>query len=298
MSHRLRPKGYARQPGPRAKGPDCDRPLRAVCRSCDYETLMRCNGHRESRCRPCSARYRRRVREVIVSGLVGRDGGTMGMLTLTAPGVRRHRQRGSRQWCPCTPEGGVNLAEWNSSHSDRWNRLLTALRRVFPGMKFVRGIEVQARGALHDHVLMWIPHLRVIDVARVRRLALRAGFGCQLDWAPCDPGSRKFAYYLSKYITKAADSRAAVPWAADVADPQTGEISRESVPGKYRTMSKSQKWGRLTMAQVKARASAYAAAKAEEAHALELGRVLGVLRAAFGSAEMVDVGQVEGVDDG
>jgi len=56
-SHRPSVLGYLR--GPRPDGFDCDRPLSVVCGlGCGATTVWRCKGHRESRCRACSARYR------------------------------------------------------------------------------------------------------------------------------------------------------------------------------------------------------------------------------------------------
>lgn len=278
--HRLRPLGYLR--GPRPDGLDCDRPLLVVCRGCDYRTAWACSGHRESRCRPCAARYRRRVRSVAESGM-RRPEGFLYLLTLTAPGERAHRLP-SGDWCACTPPGGVDLAEWNASHSRRWNHFRTLLRREYPDVQFFRGVEVQKRGALHDHSMT---HSTVpIDLRVVRRLALRAGFGHSVDLAGCAPGSRKAAYYVSKYVTKATDSRDDVPWADDVVDVRTGEVTRGVVPGRYRTWSMSREWGD-TMAEVRARAAAYASARAAAAEGQALGEALAVLAAALGP--VVDV---------
>ena len=134
--HRMYVKGYA--VARRVAGLDCERPLEALCRGCDARAVWACGGHRASRCKPCAARYRRRVREVAVSG-TARAEGLVGMLTLTAPGDRAHRLP-DRSWCPCTPRGGVDLADWNASHSKRWNHLRTLLRREFPDVQFFRAI--------------------------------------------------------------------------------------------------------------------------------------------------------------
>lgn len=161
--------------------------------------------------------------------------------------------------CPCTPAGGVDLARWNASHSARWNRLRTALRRHHAGLEFFRGVEVQARGALHDHAMLWSP--TPIRRRRLRELAMAAGFGHSVDLVECAPGSRRAAYYVSKYVTKSTDARADVPWwgIADV-DQDTGEITEGVIDGRYRTWSMSRQWG-LTMAAVKADALAYAMSK-------------------------------------
>jgi hypothetical protein len=173
------------------------------------------------------------------------------MLTCTAPGSDAHRDKTlpGKPWCPCTPFGGVDLAEWNASHSRRWNHLLTLLRREYPGIQFMRGVEVQARGALHDHAIVWTS--TGLNVARVRELAIRAGFGHSVDLAPSPPGSKRAGYYVSKYVTKACDSRESVPWAAETVDVHTGEISRGRIHARYRTWSCSRSWG-LTMREVRA----------------------------------------------
>lgn len=239
--------GYLR--GPRPAWLDCDRPLRAVCRDCDHETRWACQGHRESRCKPCSARYRRRVGEVAVSGPKRRPGGYWYLGTLTAPGERQHVTRDG-QVCPCTPPGGVDLASWNASHSRRWNHFRTALRRVYAGVEFMRGVEVQQRLALHDHFMVWseVP----IRKGVLRDLAMRAGFGHSVDLAPIT-SAKQVAYYVSKYVVKATDSRDEVPWRGQVVDKETGEVTEELVPARYRTWSCSRQYGDR-MVDVKARA--------------------------------------------
>jgi hypothetical protein len=173
----------------------------------------------------------------------------------------------------------VDLAGWNAGHSRRWNHLRTALRREHPGLQFFRGIEVQARGALHDHAMVWSP--TPLDLDAMWRLAVRCGFGCVMDLAPCTPGSRKAAYYVSKYVTKATDSRALVPWRAEVVDLDTGEVTQALVPGRYRTWSMSREWG-LTMAAVRAEGAVYARRQAAIRDDLELSEALAVLSAALG----------------
>ena len=256
--HRLRVLGYLHGPG--GAGLDCDKPLRVVCRSCDFRTVWACSGHRESRCRPCAARYRRRVRAVAESGLRRRPGGFTYLLTLTAPGRRAHRLPDGSP-CRCTPQGGVDLAEWNASHSARWNHFRTRLRSAHPDVQYFRGVEVQLRGGLHDHAMVHSDH--PLSLRWLRELAMDCGFGHSVDLAPCAPGSKRAAYYVAKYVTKATDSRDLVPWAADVVDEGTGEISRGVVAGRYRTWSMSREWG-STMAQVRAIAAAYARVKAGE----------------------------------
>ncbi len=281
----MRVVGYLRGPAP--AGVECHAPLRWMCDYCRATTVRACRGRRESVCRPCAARYRRRVRAVAHSGMVapGRQGvGFFYLLTVTAPGDKLHRLPNGEA-CPCTPVGGVDLAEWNASHSRRWNHLRTSLRRDHPGLQFMRGVEVQSRGALHDHAMVWSPTPLVLPAVRARAIA--AGFGHSVDLAPCVPGSRKAAYYVSKYVTKATDARESVPWAADVVDLATGEITRKSVPGRYRTWSMSRDWG-VRMADVVAEARAYAESMAERDRAVQLDAALVVIGDLLAGATVLD----------
>lgn len=185
------------------------------------------------------------------------------MFTFTAPSDKGEHRLPSGDVCPCTPPGGVDLARWNASHSRRWNHLRTLLRREFPGVEFIRGVEVQDRGALHDHVVAYFPGGRLPSVSFLRSLAIRAGFGHSVDVAPCEPGSKKAAYYVSKYVTKACDQRSDVPWWGEVVDRRTGELSWGVTEGRYRTWSSSRAWG-ITMAEARAEAADYARVKAAE----------------------------------
>jgi hypothetical protein len=262
--HRLRVVGYLL--GPRPLWLDCLRPLRVVCRDCDHETRWACDGHRESVCKPCASRYRRRVRSVAESG-TRRGAGYGYLLTLTAPGREAHRMP-SGDLCPCTPPGGVDLARWNASHSSRWNRLRTALRRDVPELQFFRGVEVQDRGALHDHALMWSP-VRLTK-RRLKELALAAGFGHSIDLAPIT-SPKQASYYVSKYVTKSTDQRDLVPWWAEMVDTDTGEVYEDVIAGRYRTWSMSREWG-LTMRAARAAGRAWYLEKqaADEAQAFDL----------------------------
>lgn len=286
--HSWRVVGYHH--GPRA-GVDCDRPMRVGCRWCDASTTWACSTSRGSRCRPCSARYRRRIRSIAWSGM-SREGGYTYLLTVTAPGDDAHCKRGGcrgrgdglgckHERCACTPVGGVDLAEWNASHSKRWNHLRTRLKRLHPDLEYFRGVEVQdgkrggsSRGALHDHALVWSS--TPLDVRTLRTSAIAAGFGHSVDLAEVQLGTKKAAYYVSKYVTKSADSREDVPWAADAVDVATGEVTRVSVPGRYRTWTQSRGWGR-SMAQVRAAAGEYAALKQSERDDEMLMRALGLV---------------------
>lgn len=248
--HEPRVTGYHSGPRP---GVECEKPLHVQCRRCRAETTWQCQNHRESRCKPCANRYRRRLTRIADAGMRKRDGrGQMGMLTLTAPSDGEHLRwvPGGRATTPCGCDQRLaeGLGAWNVSASARWNVLRTALRREYPELVFLRAVEVQKRGALHLHVIVWVPggwHLGM-----VQRLALRAGFGCVIDWAPCEPGSRRAAYYVAKYVTKATDQRDECPWEVDEVDRETGELQRRQVPARYRTWSASREWG-LTMRQIR-----------------------------------------------
>jgi hypothetical protein len=193
----------------------------------------------------------------------------MYLLTLTAPGVGEHDQwdpghvRGSRPRCGC--HEGLNLGRWNAGASKSWNRLRTALRRTHD-LEYLRAVEVQKRGALHLHVIVWSPD--PLDVLAVQALAMAAGFGCVLDLAPIVPGSKRHAYYVAKYVTKACDSRDDVPWTVDTVDEDTGEARQLHTVATYRAWSSSQEWG-LTMKAIKAVCSAAARRAAEARRALE-----------------------------
>ena len=260
--------GYLR--GPRPDGMDCDRPLQLVCRHCPSSSVMRCKNHRASRCKSCSTHYRNRVRRVASQGMLERcHVGVQGMLTLTAPSEDEHDQwvigwdrKTPRPRCGCHGEMVHGIGFWNGTASQRWNRLRTYLAREYPGMQFLRTVELQQRGALHLHVITWTPN--GLDLQRVQALALSAGFGCSVDWKQAAPGDTRQAAYVSKYVTKATDQREETPW--DVLDLATGEV-REVVEAKYRTWSSSQGWG-CTMKAVEA--GIREAARRRAAHLLTL----------------------------
>lgn len=290
--HRLKPVRYWRGASPI----DCAKPLRVECQRCDYVTQWGCGTSRESRCKPCAGRYRRRIRSIAFSGTIKREGGYRYLLTLSAPsdlgahcmkpGCHVRDGRCAHAMCPCTPVGGVDLAEWNAGHQACWNRFRTTLRREHPSVEFMRGVEVQdgkrggtARGALHDHVIVW--SAEPLDVKQLRAWAMRAGYGHSVDLAEFQPGTRRAAYYVSKYVTKSADERAEVPWAGDVVDLASGEVTRGQVEARYRTWSQSQDWGD-SMVTVRAAAAVYARAKREEEADAELASAIGLTRSALG----------------
>lgn len=288
--HHMRPLGYL--PGGRRPEVDCDSPLRAVCVSCGHTEAWRCNSHRASRCVPCSWRYRRLVSRVAQENPSGLP--HLYLLTVTAPSgggshPRWHRnewghQPSPRPVCSCSDDL-VSLGDWNASAGRRWNTLRGNLRRLEPRLEFFRAVEPQKRGALHLHVIVASPSQ--LDPLEVQRLARAAGFGCVMDLAVVEAGSRRHAYYVAKYVTKAADSRADVPWVADVVDRETGEIDRRATMPTYRTWSSSHGWG-LTMRALKAGIAADRARRlARMPDALETAT--GAVLQAFPGATILDV---------
>lgn len=185
---------------------------------------------------------------IVTEQMMGRE---TTLVTLTAGGENEHNRwgmdgpRSMGERCSCHERiVRDGIAAWNVSAGSRWNVLRTSLVDNYPGLTFIRSVEVQKRGALHLHIVMSTnapldPHL-------VQRLALLAGFGCSVDVAPIHShnldhagDSRRVGHYLSKYLTKAADARQDAAW-EDV-DLSTGEL----VPCKarYRTWSSSRSWG-------------------------------------------------------
>ena len=240
---RVRVVGYVR--GPRTDGLDCDRPLHVVrydrATGTYSDELWLCSNHRSAACGPCSRRYRRRVEAVAQEGLFGRDQGYFYLLTLTAPGEVVHHHANGRQ-CRCTPLGGVDLAEWNPTAARRWNRLLVDVeRRYHVRPVYFRAAEVQDRGAIHYHVLLWVP--RKLQLKVLRDLAVTAGFGHSVDLQPVDRYSRKVARYVSKYVAKSTDARDDVPWSGDSVNLETGELTTGQIKATYRTWSQAQRWG-------------------------------------------------------
>jgi hypothetical protein len=267
---RVRRLGYLS--GPRPDGLDCDRPVRWGVSDVGepYRVeIWRCQDKRESRCRPCSARYRRRVQSVAAEGMYVADG-ILNLLTLTAPSeVGQHCKKPgcsssscSHEKCACTPPGGVDLGEWNASAGRRWNHFLTLLKHHYGSRPaYFRAVETQdgkrrpdslgGRGALHLHVPVRFPY--VVSLRTLRRLAIQAGFGHSVDLQLIAPGSAhaaKVAAYVSKYVTKACDSRDDVPWAAEHTDPWTGEVRLVDARPTYRTWSQSRTWGK-TLAELR-----------------------------------------------
>jgi hypothetical protein len=188
------------------------------------------------------------------------------MLTITAPGERPHnrldfvsgRGRAEHFICGCD-ERLVDAGLWNRSASRRWNRLLTALRRRYPGLQFVRAVEVQARGLIHYHLAVACPV--ALDLVWVRDEAVRCGFGCSLDWQ--DVANPR---YLAKYVTKSLEAQG-LSWSE--VNLETGEVVAVEDP-RLRTMSRSAAWG-VTLAMLRARRRDEARARADRLRTVNVG---------------------------
>ena len=141
-------------------------------------------------CPACRPRWIKRGHLVILSGFdPWATVGDFRALTLTAPGMDRI---GSAD----------ELIVWNRSHGRRLNSFLRMLRRLAPDVHFVRVLELQERGAIHSHWIMrGASHL---SKRQVRRCAIAAGFGSQLDWSAVRT-MEGLARYLVGYMMKSRD---------------------------------------------------------------------------------------------
>lgn len=238
--------------------PDCDEPLLLANRGRLRE--QRCRATSVARCAPCGETYRKRVRRIAVEGCKLYTGLDVVMITLTAPGTSQHTMP-SGDVCPCTPDGGVHLAEWNGTCSIRFSRFLEDLRRS-TGVKlqYFRAAEVQKRGALHFHILVRVPKgCRVrISTASVRHYAIKHGFGHSVDVSGVS--AEHGASYAAKYASKAAAARSEMPWMHR----RTGELTNGN--GRYRVWTASRDWG-VTMAGVRAAQAAWWASQGDQSPA-------------------------------
>lgn len=130
------------------------------------------------------------------------------------------------------------VGSWNAAAGVYWDRLRRSLVREFPGLQFFRAVELQERGVIHLHVIVWSPGRRVTAPA-VQPFALAAGFGCNVKVTHAGEDVTRFARYVTKYVTKATDGRGDCPW--ERLDEETGEL--RSVPATYRTWSQSMGFG-------------------------------------------------------
>jgi len=143
------------------------------------------------------------------------------------------------------------MAAWNGRAPQRWSHFVTEMRRQLKRpVQFCGAWEVQGRGALHRHVLMWCPGVTQKRFrAAVRLCAHRYGFGRQHDvQAVSGDDAREIARkagYCAAYCTKGGDR-------AKLLNTETGEIRR----GGYRPWSASRGWGQ-TMKAIRAEQRAW-----------------------------------------
>jgi|GEM_PF-5221281 len=263
--------------GERPADLNCEAPSYLYCASCSAEGFIPCGSSRRSRCVACARRYRRRVQALVGTRLELVRPGVALVLTVTAPSEKGahckvHRKCEATgptcELCPCSPEGGVDLSDWNASLTKRMNRFLSAIkrgeaspkvrgRRAALAVEYFQAREVQRRGALHVHVVLVPVADKSLQLDRklLKQLAMIHGFGHEVDLqrvGTSEHGGSKarspvvVAGYLSKYVTKAADLRGDVPWPC----PPYGR--RQAA---FRTWIRSQGWG-VTMRDVREAAQA------------------------------------------
>jgi hypothetical protein len=229
--------------------PDCQRPYWLACVTCGERRVARCDRTARHKCKGCAERYRRRVKRVFASGWCDNPTKRVVMLTVTAPGTEAHTLRNGDR-CPCTPDGGVQPALFNALAGSQFNRLMQDLRRRYGDIQYCRAAEVQRRGVLHFHILMRVERLDALlcdydrrnPHCRLRRLVEHHGFGHELDVRTVEAN---MAWYCAKYVSKACDDRAHLPWL----DRTSGEILLGN--GRYRPWTASRRWG-ATMASIRA----------------------------------------------
>lgn len=268
---------------PTPRGPDgpCHQPIVLWDALELRPVLVPCRQAGELRCPTCAAARRREVRRIAHEGFLNQRqaGRVLSLVTVTAPGeTSGHRRwsvtgpRGHRPVCGCETAMPHGVGFWNGEAGGRWNRLRTDLAREYPGFQFFRGAEPQdgkrrvtgpGRQAIHYHLLTSTDE--PIDPAVLQRFALAAGFGCnvQVDRIKPGPGSSKAIGYVSKYVTKCADSRSEIPW--EKVDPETGEVV--SSRATFRAWSQSKKFG-VRMKEHRAAVAAQRRRHAERLRAL------------------------------
>ncbi len=218
----------------------CDQPKKFACQLCGEVVRCRCGVSSSKRCEPCGKTYRRRVGRIIRNGCLSRPGDLL-FLTLTAPGEKAHTDKFGRQ-CPCTPDEGVEVGEWNQGLPKRWNRFVEDVRRKLGiELEYLKSTEVQKRGALHLHVMARVVRPSPIRKASIRRLAIAHGFGHELELRELTGRGSVAAHarYCAKYVSKTVDERYSVPWGDEVGNP------------RMRAWTASRDWG-VRMLDVKA----------------------------------------------
>lgn len=240
----------------------CERPKRLVNVYTGETMVASCGASSRAVCGHCAKAYRGRVARVFLSGWTDSPGERLYGVTLTAPGDRVHCERHKKcdatgvdcRACSCTPEGGVDLAVWNSFAGRRFSDFVNDLRRHgLADLQYCKGAECQERGALHFHLMMRTRGALTVQV--VRKWAKHHGFGHSVDVQLLSVGeAMRAARYCAKYVSKAVDERGSIPWL----DRSTGERC-DGAP-KYRTWSSSRSWGE-SMRSLKAIQRVYAEAR-------------------------------------
>jgi hypothetical protein len=247
---------------------------------------------------------------VAAQGMYHGGGGNVWFLTVTPPGDRQHCRRHSKcfgdGWdcsvCPCTPEGGVDLAEFNATFTDRLNRVITAIRRGeasprLPAKRvrrgsgyqwvkirqrvpvaYMRAVEVQdgkrrsdglGRMGLHGHIPLYRTDGKALQLRErtLRELVMRHGFGHRvtLQRVSFRPGEDGEDFVrVAGYVAKY------VAKAADCRDAVPWRLpdGSRSLRASYRSWSASRSWGASmgdVRCQLKAAAEGRAAAQPSEA---------------------------------
>ncbi len=231
---------------------DCTRPTVLHCQQCEAALRVKCRATREDKCQGCGKRHRRNVARVFRSGFSPDRPDGFFFVTLTAggeaDGLEWDRDRCGHSPGECSGDKGcvveaVPMAQWNASAPQRWSWFVTEMRRQLKRpLQFCGSWEVQARGALHRHVLVWCPGVTQRRFrAAVRLCSRRYDFGRQFDvqsikGTDAREVARK-AGYCAAYCTKGGDR-------AESLNMSTGEIKR----GGYRPWSASRGWGQTMKA--------------------------------------------------
>jgi hypothetical protein len=245
------------------ENPWCEWPTTLVELESGETIVVTCNASSRAKCGPCGEKYRRRVGRVFVSGFTDDARLRMYFVTLTAPGGRAHCQVHKKceglgpkcDRCPCTPEGGVDLHEWNHSAGSRWNRFLQDMRREFGWLEYAKAAEIQQRGAIHFHAPIRVEGPANLEKARgrIKELAIAHGFGHSVDVQRIIPDEAQeegdftgegAAWYCAKYVSKSADDRGQVPTLDAGGAPVLGAP-------RVRVWTSSRRWG-LTMKALRA----------------------------------------------
>lgn len=263
----------------------CVSPSQLRCLRCGAIGFARCKATRESRCPSCARQYRGQVAMVVRDGLEQIGDGMGLFLTVTAPGDRIHGWDNYGVPCRCTPEGGVDLAQFNASFTVRLNRVIEAikrgeasartrprlvrrgsgkvlerLRQVVP-LEYVGCREVQdgsrrsdgvGRHALHAHLIMFRSDGKPLQLNKklLRDLLIEHGFGhaMKLDRIGGIQHGRKARSVerVAWYVAKYVSK------AVDCRErvPWRGADGVQRLGGCYRAWSASRGWGQ-TMAGVR-----------------------------------------------